>query len=300
MIFSETGEVVDGLHVIGVSQVPIYLLDGARPVLFDGGLTCAANNYIRDVVEVLGDREPSLLLLTHSHFDHCGAVSPLRDAFPGLEVGASAKAAEILTSPRAVQRIATLNEQAIDLALSLGADEIPRQRFRPFPVARILSDGDSIRLDGGVSVEVLATPGHTWDFLSYYIPERRILISSESVGFADADGYIFTEFLVDYDTYVASIERMRALEVEALCLGHFHVYTGEDARRFFDRSLAAAARFRSRVEELLDAERGDATRVVSRIKAEEYDPRPQPKQPEPAYLLNLRARVLHLARRDRT
>jgi hypothetical protein len=49
------------------------------------------------------------------------------------------------------------------------------------------------------------------------------------------------------------------------------------------------------VDGLLDQEHGEVDRVVARVKAQEYDPQPQPKQPEPAYLLNLRARVSHLA-----
>jgi hypothetical protein len=42
-------------------------------------------------------------------------------------------------------------------------------------------------------------------------------------------------------------------------------------------------------------EHNDVDKVVNRIKQEEYDPNPGPKQPETAYLLNLRTRVNHLA-----
>jgi hypothetical protein len=34
---------------------------------------------------------------------------------------------------------------------------------------------------------------------------------------------------------------------------------------------------------------------VARLKAEEYDGKPLPKQPEQAYLLNLGAQIKHLA-----
>jgi hypothetical protein len=51
------------------------------------------------------------------------------------------------------------------------------------------------------------------------------------------------------------------------------------------------------VEELLRIEKGSVERVVARIKAEEYDVKAFPKQPEKAYVLNLSARVSHLSQR---
>ena len=49
--------------------------------------------------------------------------------------------------------------------------------------------------------------------------------------------------------------------------------------------------------DLLTREKGDVGRVVELVKADEYDSRPEPKQPEPAYRINLEARVKHLAGR---
>jgi len=151
-------------------------------------------------------------------------------------------------------------------------------------------------LENDLSIEVLATPGHTRDSLSYYIPKHKILIASESGGCADSTGYITTEFLADYQAYIESIHRLAGLEVEIFCQGHGVVFTGKDAKDFFGRSLQAAREFRNLVEESLRSEGGDIQKTIIRIKAVEYDPKPQPKQPEEGYLLNIEARVRHLAR----
>ena len=111
----------------------------------------------------------------------------------------------------------------------------------------------------------------------------------------DITGYINTEFLVDFDAYVHSIERLAMLEVDILCQSHHQMLTGTDARNFFGRSIQAALEFKNRVNQVLNEENGDEEKVVARIKAEEYDPKPGPKQPEEAYLINLAARVKHLA-----
>jgi len=68
-------------------------------------------------------------------------------------------------------------------------------------------------------------------------------------------------------------------------------------KRFFDRSLEAAKKFRDDVQDLLISEGGSIERVVHRIKARQYDTNRGVKQSEKSYLLNLTARVTHLARK---
>jgi hypothetical protein len=44
-------------------------------------------------------------------------------------------------------------------------------------------------------------------------------------------------------------------------------------------------------EEYWIREKGDLRRVIERIRETEYDPLPSPKQTEPAYMINLEARI---------
>jgi glyoxylase-like metal-dependent hydrolase (beta-lactamase superfamily II) len=153
-------------------------------------------------------------------------------------------------------------------------------------------------VDGETTVQVLATPGHTRDHLSYYVPERKILIGGEAAGCLEPSGSISVEFLADYDAYLASIERLLAVPAEVFTQGHHYVLVGQESvKAFLEQSLKAAEGFAARVQELLRAEGGSIERVVSLIKAEQHDPKPGLKQPEEAYLLNLRAQVTHLATR---
>ena len=45
-------------------------------------------------------------------------------------------------------------------------------------------------------------------------------------------------------------------------------------------------------EEYWIREKGDLRRVLERIRETEYDPLPSPKQLEPAYMINLEARII--------
>lgn len=296
MLLEKVGKVIDGFYALGTEHMPSYLLDAEKPAMFDSGLACLGPRYVAEAPQFLGGRTPKFLMLTHAHFDHCGGASHIKAAFPDLEICASELAAQILAKPRAVGLITELNRGAYQMAKQLAGpdDVLSSADFAPFAIDRILADGDEIDL-GGATVRVLATPGHTRDFLSYYVPEKRLLIASESAGCPDASGYLRCEFLADYQSYLESQRRLVELDVDILCPGHMHIYTGEDARDYLRRTLLATLDFKTWVDRLLDEENGDIEKVVTKIKAVEYDHLPSPKQLESAYLLNCRARVSHLA-----
>ena len=297
MKFDRTGAVAEGFQVLGHRALPVYLLDCRRPALFDSGISCLAPLYLEHMEKTLQGRSPAYLFLTHVHFDHCGGAALFKKAHPEMVIAASARAAQIVTRPNALKLMAQLNQaMAAEIGpLGPGGDEPPA--FAPFTVDRVLADGDRLELEPGLEVEVLATPGHTRDFLSYYLPQKKILIASEAVGVAQQDGDIITEFLVDYQAYLDSMRRLSRLPLEVLCQGHQWVFTGRDAREHLRRSLQAARDYHDWVLRLLEQEQGDLERVVRRIKAREWDHRQGIKQSEGAYLLNTQARVRHLAAR---
>jgi glyoxylase-like metal-dependent hydrolase (beta-lactamase superfamily II) len=298
LLFSEAGLVAKDLYVAGFPWSACYLLDGGRPVLFESGYTAAGRLYAEAIREVLGEREPEILFLTHVHYDHCGATRYLKRAFPSLKVAASERSAGIIRRPNAQALMKELSRQATSvLSESYDGDrsKLIDEPFEPFDVDIIVGEGQAVDLDG-MTVQVLATPGHTRDMLSYYIPERRILFATETAGCQDAAGHILIAALTDYDTFLSSFARVAALPIEILCQGHRLVLVGVDeVRGFLARSLSTAKHFREKVVRLLCEEQGSIEGVVARIRAEEYDTNTGPKQPEGAYLVNLRATVTRLA-----
>jgi glyoxylase-like metal-dependent hydrolase (beta-lactamase superfamily II) len=283
--------------MVGTPAMPVYLLDGEKPAIFDAGLAFLGRIYTAEIRKIIGNRNLHYCFLTHSHFDHCGAVAGLKGFFPTLKVAASEKAKNVFGRPNALALIRNLTRAAERMAESIGIELAEIDRFEPFNVDVTLKEGDCIELSGDVTVQTLETPGHTRDCLSYFIPQKKVLLCSEAGGIPDGNGHIVSEALVDYDLYYESMRRLSQLDYEVLCLGHRQALDGQDAKKYFQKSMSHCRHFLNLAETLLIEHGGNLQKVVARIKEIEYDPLDGPKQIEAAYLLNLEAKVEAVKRR---
>lgn len=298
MVIKTSGLIKHNLSCLVHPAFPIFLLDRPEPVIFDAGLSCAGEIYVKAIKAILGDRQPSILFLTHSHWDHCGSASTLKEAFPEMKIAASTLTADIVKRPNALALIRRLNEAATAEIRKVEGMEayLVEEPFNPFEVDIELRDGQVFDLGAGTTVQVLATPGHTQDHHSFYLPEDKILIAGEAAGVYYDPTTISPEFVSDYDAYLSSIQRLAMLPAEVYCQGHIACLIGEnEISDYFKRSISETIRFKNRVDELLDEEAGSVERVIQRIKEEQFDSNKELKQPEATYMLNLKARVAHLA-----
>ncbi len=297
MIFKNTGKIIDDLYMVGTPAMPVYLVDGEKPAIFDAGLAFLGKIYANGIRQILGRRNLQYCFLTHSHFDHCGSVSVLKKEFPGLKVVASENAKNVLSRPNALVLIRKLTQAAEPLAKSIGIELAEFERFEPFEIDVTLKDGEFVELSRDLTVQVIETPGHTRDCLSYFIPQKKVLFCSEAAGVPDETGYIVSEALVDFDQYYESMRRLSEVEYEVLCLGHRQALNGQDANNYFQNSMTQCREFLNLVETSLIEKGGDVQKVIALVKAIEYDPIQGPKQIEPAYLLNLEAKVKVIKKR---
>lgn len=288
----DAGEIVPGFHVTGPAGIPVYLMDAPRPALFDAGISAFAQAYINDIRTALGGRPPAFLFLTHAHFDHVGSAGVFKRVWPELRVVASAASAKILQRANAIELITLLNAGSLSLAREQEVSPLFEGPFEPVRVDLTAAADQTFDLGGGLSVQAIPSPGHTRDFTSYWIEGRKILVASEAVGCEDATGKVLPEFLVDIDAYLENIDRFAGLDIEVLCTGHKLVHTGKEAHEHLQRSPEATQRYIAMAENFLREEKGDLDAAAQRVKQAEWEPLPWPKQPEQAYMLNTRQRML--------
>ncbi len=290
MIVESRGEIAKGLCAIGKPELPAFLLIGERPALFDAGMTFMGPLYIEGLRTRLGDEQRlSRNFLTHSHFDHCGASPFLKRKIRRLQTGAHPLAAETFRKPGAVSLIRSLSEH---FEKRNGDEDVA---FDGLNVDLFLHDGMEMDLGGGLDFRVIATPGHTRDSVSFYIPKLRALIAGEAVGVYDRDRTIHPEFLSSYRDYLHSLDKLASLEPEVLMMAHYFTLTGPEARSYVAKSIERTKAFRTRIEDFLHEQNGDRAAVVQRIFREDYLETGAILQEERPYRINLEAKVRAVA-----
>ena len=133
-------------------------LTGGEFVLIDAGVgretEIIFENLVSDGIQ-LGQVQH--LFLTHGHLDHSGGAAYLRETLK-LQVGASQETA------RAVEQG---DERSISLDKAKAAGGYAADfQLRACPIGQLLCDGQRLSL-GTCELEVIATPGHSHDLLSF-------------------------------------------------------------------------------------------------------------------------------------
>lgn len=131
---------------------------------------------ITEHLKTMGDAL-ALILLTHSHFDHLGALAQLHSLFPEIEIAIHTSEASWL-GEGAIEKHAAFFKH-------LGAEFLVRSHTGELPFAtQLLEEGKPIRLTGGKDWEgwvVLSTPGHSPGSICLYNEQEALLISGDTL-----------------------------------------------------------------------------------------------------------------------
>jgi len=191
----------------------VYGIDcGGEFVLIDAGVgretETIIENLVSDGIE-LG--QVKHLFLTHGHLDHSGGAAYLRETLK-LQVGASQETA------RAVEQG---DERSISLDKAKAAGGYPADfQLRACPIDQLLCDGQRLSL-GTCEFEVIATPGHSHDLLTFWLRTEHagVLFTGDTLFFG---GQILLSNTYDSNVqeYVNSLRKLERYDFDGLFPGH--------------------------------------------------------------------------------
>ncbi len=288
-----TGEIT----VAGNPIYPAYVVKGKeKNLMIDAGLNMLGPLYIQSLEELLGSRNNlHYLVITHSHYDHLGALPYLKRKIPALKLGGHPLIPGLLKKASVIDTMNRFSEMQREMFKDVTGDEDVHLESVDFDV--LLKEGDTIDL-GGLTCQVLETPGHTRDGLSFYFPEIKALFPGEIIGVPDWETgtEVQVEFLNSYKDYLKAIERIIDLRPEFIGMAHGWYFTGRDAALYLEQSLTATIEYRNLIEGHLKSSGGDIKKTIEDIARREYDEKGTIFQERNAYLANLTAQVKHIAK----
>lgn len=175
----------------------LYAKENGDCVIFDPG------EEVQKLIGIIREKgwKPAAILLTHAHFDHIGAVNPIREHYD-IPVYIHQKEEDWLENP-------ALNGS---------------QYFQMGPITANAAD-ELITNEGmlevaGFTFEVLHTPGHSPGSVSYYDKEEKLVFSGDalfrgSIGRTDLPGGSHAQLLDSIQ------QKLMKLPLDTLCLsGH--------------------------------------------------------------------------------
>lgn len=143
--------------------------DGERAVIVDPG--AEAPRLLAEIEEMGAELEA--ILLTHTHYDHIGAVAEVAGA-TGAPVWCPEIEVPVLRDPNAFMTFPGLPE------------------LRGYEPEHTLAGGEELQL-AGLDIKVLFTPGHSPGHVTFSVPAERAIFSGDvlfqgSVGRVDLPG----------------------------------------------------------------------------------------------------------------
>lgn len=120
----------------------------------------------------------------------------------------------------------------------------------PFPLDLPVKEGDLLDLGSGVRIQFIEAPGHAPDALCAYIEKEGMLFCTDAAGFYTPPDFFRPNYWYRLEEAEKSLEKMKAIDPDILCRGHYGVMMGrEETRRHLQMGRKAIEDFKDDVLE---------------------------------------------------
>lgn len=228
----EFTEITDKLFRVtaGSGGESILIKGSEKTALIDCGMAYCGEELAKNIRKELGDRKLDYVILSHTHYDHIGALPYIRRAWPDLISFGAVYGKEVLEKESALKRIEEMSEAA--WMYYLKPKSRPKVLMDGLRVDRTVSENDIISL-GDEELIVFETPGHTDCSLTFLMAPDSILFPSESTGVYIGNEQMITGMLKSYKDTMASIKKCKDINARYIISPHYGLVPEKAAESYW-------------------------------------------------------------------
>jgi glyoxylase-like metal-dependent hydrolase (beta-lactamase superfamily II) len=227
-------KLTENIVFLGTEYFNLYLVKGETCAIIEGGVSGITYPFLKQLTQL--DIPPeafSYLVILHSHFDHMMVFPTLKERYPWMKIVSSERNRATFSSERIIAKIFDSDRKMTLTLMERGLiSEAPNLNpYISFPLDITVSEGSILDLGNGIKIKFIETPGHSPDCLSAYCDEEGVLFCSDGAGFYTPPDFFRPNYWFKLDEAEKSLDRMKTIDPEILCRGHYGVIMGREATR---------------------------------------------------------------------
>lgn len=273
------------VRVTGGRGGEAFLIFGEeKTVLYDCGMAYCADKLITNIENALkryGAQRVDMLILSHTHYDHIGALPLVRNKWKDIVVCGAQKAKQVFESDGAKNTICELSKAAARLYAGYEMDIPTTGMF----VDKILVCGEKIDIGNGEHIKVLETKGHTDCSLTYILEPKGIMFASETTGVIESPKSIHVPALKSLKQSIESAHACKNENPRIIICPHFGVVPDDWTAKYFDLFIKHADNLRKFVE-IRKSQGLTFENILKEYEEAVWTPEREAEQPWEAFVIN--------------
>ena len=212
-------KIIENVYIVpGVTANAYILAEPDGLTMIDTGLPYSTKTILRFMASKgWSARDLRRILITHADLDHYGSLAALQKE-SGACIYASPIEAQAIAKGQSSRPIDLRRNNTLQRLLIAFFSRI--MKATPTRVDEVLAEGQVLPVLGGL--QVVETPGHSPNHLSFFVPSCGILFCGDSMRSDGSKGLRGSHSRNDWDHDVASasVRKLAGLGAQIICPGH--------------------------------------------------------------------------------
>ncbi|MEE4357943.1 MAG: MBL fold metallo-hydrolase [Desulfococcaceae bacterium] len=230
----------ENVWLLGNYFFNLYLIQGSQAsALVEIGISAITDEVIAQLESL--EISPAYLIPSHPHTDHITGLEGLRKQYPDAQIVAAQGAKEFTDHPKALHMMTKEDRYMAQMLSAWGIrpGRPPIEKFS-FPENHIIVK-DRLEIDlGGITLHCIKVKGHSPGNIIVHIPEKDMVMVSDSLGFHYPGRCFFPTFFTAYADYLATVDHIISLKPAMICPAHQDPVRGPDVEKAFRDARKAA------------------------------------------------------------